>query len=361
MPRNYSKNRVKFFLTIVQIVLFIFIIVYAGQLWRGNEVYNVSKSFVAMGDWDSYVINPNEIATVELNGQDQWVIQYLIQPWDSLSKIASMFWTTISHIQKINNLWSSPIRPGEKLVITDDEEWIIYDLPEKTNVLVFANKYNLNVEDFMTMNSLQDETEILQKDQELFLPISQERAYDIGLLIKPEPVPEPIKKYIPTIHKPSNKPGKIIVKNPTNNSNNSPSTDTSPVTKAKVSSKRVFNKKVSNGFAPWNCTWYVAAVMPQIFPYTDEDTQSRPFGWNARDRYKNAKAAWYKVWQTPRAWSIIVYSQLRSSAWHVWVVDKYDSESWELTIRDMNYAWKYIVTKRTDSSDNSKIVWYIYP
>jgi hypothetical protein len=116
--------------------------------------------------------------------------------------------------------------------------------------LVFANKYNLNVEDFMTMNSLQDETEILQKDQELFLPISQERAYDIGLLIKPEPVPEPIKKYIPTIHKPSNKPGKIIVKNPTNNSNNSPSTDTSPVTKAKVSSKRVFNKKVSNGFAP---------------------------------------------------------------------------------------------------------------
>jgi hypothetical protein len=31
----------------------------------------------------------------------------------------------------------------------------------------------------MTMNNIQDETEILQKDQEVFLPISQERAYDI--------------------------------------------------------------------------------------------------------------------------------------------------------------------------------------
>ncbi len=333
--------------------MFILIIVYADQLWRGNERYNVSKSFIAMGDWDSYVINPNEIATVELDSKDQWVIQYLVQPWDNLGKIAGLFWTTTSHIKKINNLWSDPIRPWDKLVITSDEEWIIYDLSERTNVLVFANKYNLSVEDFMTMNSIQDETEILQQGQEVFLPISQERAYDIGLLNRPEPTPEPIKKYIPTIHKPGTKWPKTIVKNPTNPDSSAP--------KAKISSKRVFNKKVSNGFAPWNCTRYVAAVMPQIFPYTDEDTQERPFGWNAKDRYKNAKAAWYKVWQTPRAWSIIVYSQLRSSAWHVWVVDKYDSDSWELTIRDMNYAWKYIVTKRVDNKDNSKIIWYIYP
>ncbi|MEI8252498.1 MAG: hypothetical protein WCG25_01810 [bacterium] len=95
------------------------------------------------------------------------------------------------------------------------------------------------------MNSLQDETEILQQGQELFLPISQERAYDIGLLTRPEPTPQPINKYIPTIHKPTNKPNKIIANNTSNDSNNIPS-----VSKAKVSSKRVFNKKVSNGFAP---------------------------------------------------------------------------------------------------------------
>jgi len=356
MPRNYSKNKVKFFLTIVQIFAFILIIVYADQFSRWNDTVYVNPAFVQMDDWNSDSISLDSIATVELNNQDQWVIQYVVQVWDNLSKIASMFWTTISHIQKINSLWSRPIRPGDKLVITDDEEWIIYDLAAKTNVRVFADKYSLNVADFMTMNSLQDETEILQQGQELFLPISQERAYDIGLLTRPEPTPQPINKYIPTIHKPTNKPNKIIANNTSNDSNNIPS-----VSKAKVSSKRVFNKKVSNGFAPWNCTWYVAAVMPQIFPYSDDNTQTRPFGGNAKDRYSNAKAAWYKVWHTPRAWSIIVYSQLRSSAWHVWIVDKYDSESWELTIRDMNYAWKYIVTKRTDTSDNSKIIWYIYP
>lgn len=358
MPRNYSKNRVKFFLTIVQITVLILIIVYADQFSRWNETVYVNPTFVQMDDWNSDSINLDSIAVVELDNQDQWVIQYVVQAWDNLSKIASMFGTTISHIQKINNLWSSPIRPWSKLIITADEEWIIYDLPEKTNVLVFADKYNLNVEDFMTINSIQDETEILQQWQELFLPISQERAYDIWLLTRPEPTPQPIKKYIPIIHKPvkwnntiANKPS-----NNWNNVNNIPS-----VSKAKISSKRVFNKKISNWFAPWNCTRYVAAVMPQMFPYVDDNTQSRPFGWNAKDRYKNAKAAWYKVWQTPRAWSIIVYWQLRSAAWHVWVVDKYDSESGEITIRDMNYAWKYIVTKRVDNVDNSKIIWYIYP
>ncbi len=354
MPRNYSKNRFKFFLTIAQIVVFILIIVYADEFSRWNDTVYVNPSFVQMDDWNSDSINLDSIAVVELNDQDQWVIQYVVQPGDNLSKIASMFWTTISHIQKINNLWSRPIRPWDKLVVTDDEEWIIYELPEKSNVLVFANKYNLNTEDFMTMNNIQDETEILQQGQELFLPISQERAYDIGLLTRPEPTPQPIKKYIPIIHKPSVKWNRVIANNPVNN-------NPSASTKAKVSSKRVFNKKVSNGFAPWNCTRYVAAVMPQIFPYIDENTQSRPFGWNANAWYKNAKAAWFKVGQTPRAWSIIVYSQLRSSAWHVGIVDKYDSESWEITVRDMNYAWKYIVTKRIDNADNSKIVWYIYP
>ncbi|MFZ2151316.1 MAG: LysM peptidoglycan-binding domain-containing protein [Candidatus Absconditicoccaceae bacterium] len=357
MPRNYSKNRIKFFLTIFQISVFILIIVYADQFSRGNDTVYVNPTFVQMDDGNSDSISLDSIAIVELDNQDQGVIQYVVQAGDNLSKIASMFGTTISHIQKINNLGGRPIRPGDKIVVTDDEEGIIYDLPEKTNVLVFSNKYNLNVEDFMTMNNIQDETEILQQGQELFLPISQDRAYDIGLLTKPEPTPEPIKKYIPTIHKPGTIKGtKTIAKNPVNNTPTTPS-----ATKAKISSKRVFNKKVSNGFAPGNCTWYVAAVMPQMFPYVDEDTQSRPFGGNAKDRYKNAKAAGYKVGQTPRAGSIIVYSQLRSSAGHVGIVDKYESESGELTIRDMNYAGKYIVTKRVDNSDNSKIIGYIYP
>ena len=375
MPRNYSKNKIKVFFTILQLIAFIFIIVYADQLSsRWHELSYVNRDIFVKADDDcSTSISTNCIATVELDNQGQSVIQYVVKAWDSLSKIASDFWTTISHIQKINNLSSWPIKPWDKIIISQDDEWILYELPEKTSVLVFANKYNLSVQDFMTINSIQDDSEILQQWQELFIPISIDKAYDIGLLIKPEPKPQPVAK---PVTKPTIKPTPTITSKPKNNNiippNNVtdfPSTNTTTTTPTttptyqspKILSERVFKKEINNKFAPWNCTWYVAAVMPNMFPYIDEKTQDRPFGWNAKDRYKNASAAWYKVWKTPRAWSIVVYGQLRSPAWHVWIVDKYNPDTWEITVRDMNYKWKYVVTIRTDSVDNSKIIWYIYP
>jgi surface antigen len=323
-----------------------------------------------MDNGSSASINLDSIATVELDEQNQWVIQYVVKAWDSLWKIASMFWTTVSQIKKTNNISNNPIRPWDKLLITDDDEWIIYELPEKTTVLVFANKYNLNKEDFMTINSIQDESEILQQGQELFLPITQERAYDIWLLIKPEPKPEPVKPKPPIASKPTPKPTPKppIASKPTPKPNTSTTVsnviEQTPTSNSKIwtiLSKRVFNKKISNSFAPWNCTRYVAAVTPSIFPYTDENTQTRPFGWNAKDWYANASKAGYSVGKTPRAWAIVVYGTLRSPAGHVWIVDNYDAEAWEITVRDMNYAWKYIVTKRIESSTNPKIIWYIYP
>jgi LysM repeat protein len=45
--------------------------------------------------------------------------------------------------------------------------------------LVFANRYGLNVEDLMSLNYIQDETEMLQDGQEIFVPITLEKAYDI--------------------------------------------------------------------------------------------------------------------------------------------------------------------------------------
>jgi len=35
----------------------------------------------------------------------------------------------------------------------------------------------------------------------------------------------------------------------------------------------------------------MAVTTPQIFPYTSETTQARPFGGNANKRYDNAKNA----------------------------------------------------------------------
>jgi LysM repeat protein len=74
-----------------------------------------------------------------------------VQPGDTLDKIARTFGSTISHIKEINHI-TGPIRPGDTLMITDEEKGFVYSIPEKTNIMVFANKYNLNLEDLMTLN-----------------------------------------------------------------------------------------------------------------------------------------------------------------------------------------------------------------
>ncbi|HCB52146.1 TPA: hypothetical protein DEP21_06365 [Patescibacteria group bacterium] len=87
-------------------------------------------------------------------------MQYIVQPGDVLSKIASMFGTTVTNIQKVNKL-NGPIKPGQKLVITNDDDGFLYAIPQNINIVVFVNKYSLNKDDFMTLNYIQDESEIL--------------------------------------------------------------------------------------------------------------------------------------------------------------------------------------------------------
>ena len=61
-------------------------------------------------------------------------------------------------------------------------------------------------------------------------------------------------------------------------------------------------------------------------PWMFDANGNRAFGGNARNWYANAKAAGYKVGQTPRVGAIIVYSALRSSAGHVGIVREYHSD-----------------------------------
>jgi surface antigen len=106
----------------------------------------------------------------------------------------------------------------------------------------------------------------------------------------------------------------------------------------------------------------VATQVPSIFKYTSEGTQERPFGGNASTWYSAAKAAWYTVSKTPRAGSIIVYSKLRSSAGHVWIVRQYpyNWDSSKMLVEDMNYAGKFVVTQRVESTSRAGIIGYIY-
>ena len=313
--------------------------------------------FVQESAWDGgyFDLTPG---IVNIDG-DQWIITYVVQAGDSLNRIARNFWTTVSHLKKVNKIWDKdPIKPWQKLILSDDEG-IIYSLTEKINVLVFANKYNLNLEDLMTSNYIQDESELLQQWQEVFLNINKEQAYDVWLLERPKPVyiPKKTVSYKPIITKTTTYSNKVP-SSATSNSNAASSSSSS-----KILSKRVYNKPIKNQFYAGFCTWYVSIITPQIFPYVSETKQVSPFGGNANQWYDNARNAWFSVGKTPAVGSIVVYYNGWAryfSAWHVAKVIGYNSGDRTITVEEMNYAGKFVVTRRIDSIDNANIKWYIY-
>lgn len=299
--------------------------------------------------------------SIDIDNNNNGIIQYVVQPGDTLFKIASTFGTTISLLQKNNNL-KGEATIGQTIKIVNDDNGIVYTVKDKTNAVVFANQYNLNLQDLMTLNYLQDQSEILSAGQEIFINISKEKAYDLALLERPKPViiPQTTIAHKPVINKPSqvgkptakpSKPAPVVADD---------TTDDRPNSKSAIISKWTYTKNISNSFARGQCTWYAAIISPNIFPYTDADTQTRTFGGNANQWCANAKEAGFKVGKKPAAGALIVYGRLRSSAGHVGKVMNYYPEDGKMIIRDMNYVAKFVVTERWETVDNSKISCYIY-
>lgn len=318
-----------------------------------QEAVSINPNFIWTEE-SKIGINPDNI-NISDQGEDFSVISYIVQEWDSLEQISKEFGVPVKDLKKLNKI-GDQIKPGQKLIVSDDEEGILYVVKKERSLKLFSEFYRLNIEDLMTLNYISDDSEMLYPGQELFINVTEQRAYDIGLLEKAQPIlpkdelPKPKKK---------NKSFSSSVQ-----TNRGQQTTPSSVSVGKKGSKtikqRYHNPKISNGFAVGYCTWYAAMKAPGIFKYTSDTKQERPFGGNAKDWYANAKAAGYSVGQTPRVGAIIVYKQLRSWAGHVGIVKAYYPESWEMIIEDMNYAGKYIVTQRWENASRPEIVGYIY-
>jgi LysM repeat protein len=70
---------------------------------------------------DDSTINPSDIY---IDDNLPGVVYYIVQPGDTLSKIAANFGVTVSHLKKINKLSSDIIKPGDKLTITDQDGFV---------------------------------------------------------------------------------------------------------------------------------------------------------------------------------------------------------------------------------------------
>ena len=361
MTRTRKVSKVRIFLTIVCLLVFGVLVSVADRCCSPADLQYVNPSFVS--DWSKDVaINLDAMSISMDDTSEMAVVQYIVQESDTLESIATEFWTTVSNLKKINGI--SSIKPWQKIVVTNEEDGILYKVRENQNIKVFANKYWLDLQDLMTLNYITDDSEILYEGQEIFINLSEEKANNIPWFIdKAQPdLSIPVVKPKTTTKTTSNATRSASAGSKTTNSASNWWAAVSTSTSGKILKKWTYNANINNGFYRGYCTWYVATQVPSIFKYTSEWTQERPFGWNASSWYSAAKAAWYTVSKTPRAGSIIVYSKLRSSAGHVWIVRQYpyNWDSSKMLVEDMNYAWKFVVTQRIESVNRWEIIWYIY-
>ena len=361
MTRNSKVSKTRILFTSLIIFLFTIIVVRADAFSNSieDQRIKVNPNFIWSED-DVIGINPDNINITTDDEGDTPVIHYIVQEWDTIEKISKEFWVPEKRLKELNKLWDS-VQPGQKLIVSDNEEWILYVVKKERSLKLFSEFYRLNINDLMTLNYISDDSEMLYPGQELFINVTEQRAYDIWLLEKAQPV-LPKDEVVKPIVKKKQTTTKTTATKTNNNWWTTTTTTqvTTPSWNSRILKQWYYNPKISNWFAVGYCTWYAAIKSPNIFKYTSATKQDRPFGGNAVNWYANAKAAWFSVGQSPRPGAIVVYKNLRSSAWHVGIVLSVNSASWEMTIEDMNYAGRFIVTQRIDNINNPKIVGYIY-
>lgn len=103
------------------------------------------------------------------------------------------------------------------------------------------------------------------------------------------------------------------------------------------------------------CTWYTAI---KAFPYVNKTIQARSLSGNANEWIASAKNGGHKVTDHPEVWAIVVFSGgYYSSKGHVGYVT--EVRDLTITIEEMNYAGRFVVTKRILLRNDPTIASYI--
>ena len=350
-----------------------------------NYAYNettpiVSANFIDDSLDNNSAINLNNIVVFvddELSDEKSMIV-HMVQAWESLSTIASKYGTTVEMVKTVNNISNERfLRIGQTLYISETP-WFLYQTDRATNLMVFANQYEIDLDQLQQVNSIWDPLKPLDKWTELFVPVSRDEGIKIWLL--EEPTPEPVK---PVVTTPVQRRTIITRQAPTNNTTVTTQTNTKPSSQATsrstrtvtnkehIVAQRTYTNNIRNWFAKGHCTRYAAIKSKRAFPFLSDTKQFKSYNGNAINWYDNARNAWFRTASTPTPWAIMVVNQWqgwRSSYGHVAVVLQVDRKNNKILVEDMNYLGKYIVTQRrihmdstmTKATANSKpIIWFI--
>ena len=225
---------------------------------------------------------------------------YTVQPGDTIAQLALDFHLTHNTIRWSNNLPTTFLKAGQKLLIPP-ADGIIYITKSGDTLEAIAKKYKVSVQKIQTTNNLGSTLGI---DQMLFLPGAQQ----------PVIVPQE---------------SQILVRGK-------------------------FDLKVISptgaGFVPGQCTYFVA--------------KHWPVKWrgNARAWFKNAKAAGFKTGQTAKPGAIVVWygPGYNLTYGHVAIVVSVNAKEGTMIVKDMNYAGPWKITTREEKIKNKYIIGFIH-
>ncbi len=156
---------------------------------KGDTLYSIAKRFNTSVD---KLINANQLSTsglsigqkilIPVENEETTTIEnyYIVQPGDTLYALSNKYDTTIDEIINSNNLTSTILKPGDKLIIPNyssiiDESMISpneleYIVERGDTLYSIANKFNTSVSRLKELNNLSNN--VLAIGQKLKIPTS---------------------------------------------------------------------------------------------------------------------------------------------------------------------------------------------
>jgi LysM repeat protein len=303
MKRIKLSNSV--FLTALIVILPIYpvfgSVLYDGS-YRGDFAGDIDRSTIIDAEDD---IDYAPTASLSSPSISEWtgrkVIEYYtIQEGDTLESLAAHFHLTQNSLRWANTLTSNILRVGQELIIPP-WDGVIYTVKNGDTLSAIAQKYKLTSEKIQITNTIGDD---IRAGQLLFLPDAR----------PPVIIPDVVRTAVT---------GKYEL--------------------------RVVNPKWA-GFVPGHCTYFVAKHWPVTWRG------------NARNWFKNAKAAGFQTGQTAKPGAIVVWygPGYNLTYGHVGIVISVDAKRGTMIVKDMNYAGLWKITTREEKIKNKYIIGFIY-
>lgn len=139
---------------------------------KGDSLYAIANKYnVSVQD----IIDANNLKSTALSIGQKLIIPtqsnsnlYTVKSGDSLYKIANDFGITVNELKELNNLTSNILSVGQVLKIPSTNNYQTYTVKSGDNLYSIARKYNTTVSEIQTLNNLT--TSNLNVGQKLLIP-----------------------------------------------------------------------------------------------------------------------------------------------------------------------------------------------